>query len=405
MAPDTFIQFGCWNNLNGVFCLKSVMTKLSKHLSENTNTRFIAISGDNYYQYKVKDKTKKEEGGVNIINTELLKKGFDLLPNDIPINMIMGNHDLVTTTASKNYYVNTTDTVDDRCTILRNQMSLVSSKPNISYKLFQFQMIGNTLIIMFDTSMYELINTVNDSYLTCYRAYFEIHGFPEDIDPEHFSVEGLLSHQKKNILAIIREKLSLFQHMVLIGHHPIIQIKNKKDQNKCVSDINDNIQSLLRSIFEATHLDKYYYLCSDLHLYQKGNIQITFDDTHETMNIQQYIVGTGGTELDPLPISPTPCSISNTHYQIIEQNHTCGFLECTIEEEGEPSFNFIVAESEATAESESESTTDISKGGKRYTRKKTRKPRNPRKKTRKPRNPRKKTRKPRNPRKKTRTRK
>jgi hypothetical protein len=67
-------------------------------------------------------------------------------------------------------------------------------------------------------------------------------------------------------------------------------------------------------------------------------------------------------------------------------------LECTIEEEGEPSFNFIVAESEATAESESESTTDISKGGKRYTRKKTRKPRNPRKKTRKPRNPRKKTR-------------
>ena len=40
----------------------------------------------------------------------------------------------------------------------------------------------------------------------------------------------------------------------------------------------------------------FYYLCADLHLYQKGEVAVDMGDA--VMNIEQHIVGTGGTKLD-----------------------------------------------------------------------------------------------------------
>jgi hypothetical protein len=40
-----------------------------------------------------------------------------------------------------------------------------------------------------------------------------------------------------------------------------------------------------------------YYLCADYHVYEKGVVTIVKDGVEK--NIHQYIVGTGGTELDP----------------------------------------------------------------------------------------------------------
>ena len=41
-------------------------------------------------------------------------------------------------------------------------------------------------------------------------------------------------------------------------------------------------------------------MCADLHQYQIGNIEI-IGKKNNVMNIKQYIVGTGGTTLDPYP--------------------------------------------------------------------------------------------------------
>jgi hypothetical protein len=92
---------------------------------------------------------------------------------------------------------------------------------------------------------------------------------------------------------------------------------------------------------------KYYYLCSDLHLYQKGiiEVEVTSEEPKSTMTIQQYIVGTGGTKLDdalPTPIDTEKLYRSaNVNYTLQEERKECGFLECIIHISNEPSFEFI----------------------------------------------------------------
>ena len=69
------------------------------------------------------------------------------------------------------------------------------------------------------------------------------------------------------------------------------------------------------------------------------------------MEIQQFIVGTGGTELDDKLVDDTliditPIDIIRTYkernviYTFEEEQQECGFLECTITN-GQPNFEFI----------------------------------------------------------------
>jgi hypothetical protein len=62
------------------------------------------------------------------------------------------------------------------------------------------------------------------------------------------------------------------------------------------------------------------------------------------MTIHQYIVGSGGTELDPA-ISSSTIEENYTHenimYYFIEEKREHGVLECTIEENETPIFEFI----------------------------------------------------------------
>ena len=54
------------------------------------------------------------------------------------------------------------------------------------------------------------------------------------------------------------------------------------------------------------------------------------------MEIKQYIVGTGGTELDPMPLG----NIGNAIYDGITSIQECGFLACDVTD-SEPRFTFI----------------------------------------------------------------
>ena len=105
IVPDIkkFVHFGCWNNLNKKSCLESVMTTLNEYLHNNV-VEFLIVAGDNYYPHKDEQRIDGVKVKTKIIYTELLLRGFHLLPN-IPIYMILGNHDLETTKKKKNLFI------------------------------------------------------------------------------------------------------------------------------------------------------------------------------------------------------------------------------------------------------------------------------------------------------------
>ena len=54
----------------------------------------------------------------------------------------------------------------------------------------------------------------------------------------------------------------------------------------------------LHKLYSIVPNAKNYYLCADTHNYQHAEIKL------EEQHIQQYVVGTGGTELDNEEINP-----------------------------------------------------------------------------------------------------
>ena len=76
-------------------------------------------------------------------------------------------------------------------------------------------------------------------------------------------------------------------------------------------------------------------------MYQEGTIHLPVDTG--TMNIKQYIVGTGGTELDSMPEGN-----GNDIYTVTKSIKECGFLTCDVSG-SEPQFEFITPDTNLTA--------------------------------------------------------
>ena len=172
---DKFIQFGCWNNLNTkkgkpIGCLKNVLTLVDTYLTtEEKKPNFLVISGDNYYPDKQKDpndETKKQK----FILQEKLSEGFLSLPDELPIYMILGNHDLETTVKKPNLFIDTLEYPEQKdCKIL--QLEILAKKPNVNYDFFKDIMLKNgTLLLMIDTSIYDVDS---NKYLQCYNIFFQ----------------------------------------------------------------------------------------------------------------------------------------------------------------------------------------------------------------------------------------
>jgi predicted MPP superfamily phosphohydrolase len=341
-----FLQFGCWNNLNGSESnLKGVMKYLEQRVkTPSDKPDFIIVSGDNYYPEKNKsskiDKTK-------IIHPNKLKEGLQLLPTEIPIYMILGNHDLETNGKKDNLFIEiekTRQAEQKDCKIIELELETLKNNSNVEYCFFKSRHIDATLILMLDTSIYEIDA---DKYLPCYKKFFATNPLYKDKNSVFETIDNLRDYQLSQINIAINESKKI-EHLIIVGHHPIYQLKNKITEGisniEDKSDIHLSFTSVLTAIF--TNLPpstNYYYLCSDLHLYQKGLIKLTISDT-ETMTIHQYIVGSGGTELDPA-ISSSTIEENYTHenimYYFIEEKREHGVLECTIEENETPIFEFI----------------------------------------------------------------
>ena len=352
-----FVTFGCWNNLNtkikkdkgtgkikekSLGDLKKTMKRLGTFLQEQNYSRndAVIISGDNYYPSKKKKGVEPNEVKFKEIFHERLVNGFDLLiqataPRDVPVHMIFGNHDLETNsgkTARKQtlFFGNVDEGQDGTdlskfsnaqlrqrlidegrlegdCAILNIEENHFSQNIRLFNSIY---MEDNTLIIMLDTSMYEIDSK---AYLHCYKTFFRQFGrhlyIPLDFDISSANIHQIQEYQQRCIqLAIERAiRRGNIRNLVVIGHHPIVNVKTKNETAFITTDIpafKSVLVNMIQQIANPTERQiNVTYLCADLHLFQCGDIYIENEaSVNHPFLIKQFIVGSGGTELDdPIP--------------------------------------------------------------------------------------------------------
>ena len=362
-----FLHFGCWNkghsylrdnnNTDIASNLTNVMRKLNE-VCDQIHPDFIVVAGDNYYPtkqiFKDGDKTKS----IKILNEEDLKSGFDSLPKNVEVDVIMGNHDYET-----NLYVPENDQFETSCKILKLEYDFEKRQNhNLDVVIHKARKINETtLILMIDTTIYD------DDYVADIIDCYKIH---PDFMIKKPTIENVRQYQsefiQKNILGLI----DTIENIIIIGHHPITGFKLKKGKTKLIDTpgypfvnmLFNDIFKFISNIKERNRI-KYYYLCADLHQYQIGNINISpQNNSEETMNIKQYIVGTGGADLDPYPFDRSSLkeneikrdhvllnNSSDMNYmvdyvmtpeQLKLSSSNYGFLQCSINED-RLSFKFI----------------------------------------------------------------
>ena len=351
-----FIHFGCWNKGKCDETTKSgvsaVMRRIKTYIADTKDKpTFISVAGDNYYPNKLKIKKSdasvtnsvntaakkpekiKEKSGIkqkNIVESEL-DSGFACLKSlNVPVKVILGNHDLETNRENKHsFFIKGTEA--ESCQIIKLEKEITKQlEPDVKLKLDfltkgDIPFIGtNTMVLMIDTSMYETDADDIAQYEECY----------EQITNESHKIIELQNSQKMRVLAAIKQN-SNKTNIVVIGHHPITGYIIKKDTHKLVEPFPQFVELWQAIIAEATGKNL-YYLCADKHFYQPGTV--TIDDTP----IHQYIVGTGGAELDTNPFTNGYPDInkmatetmknvtySMTSRQILDSYSNYGFLTCT----------------------------------------------------------------------------
>ena len=157
----------------------------------------------------------------------------------------------------------------------------------------------NTLVLMIDSSMYDPEDA--DSFLPCYNVKTK---------QNYTDISELHAEQQEFVDKTIDKYKNKLKNVIVIGHHPISGYKYKGGATNLIPSFIGLIK-LLYSINQKL-INKsinYYYLCADLHLYQHGSITIQNKIDADTMLIQQYIVGTGGTKLDSSPFLPEAPSL------------------------------------------------------------------------------------------------
>lgn len=328
-----FGHFGCWNNMNGN--IEDNM-KFIKDSTERDNIDFFSVAGDNYYPVKKDKYGKKIE---KTIFEKDLRQGFDLLPmKQTDKFMILGNHDLETDLE----YVKTSgeSEVEHSCKILELEQEIANKSPDIFLNLFKFYFDSKTrtLLVFFDTTMY--VDEKFKKFRKCYERIIPGNIFGKNASKskgksDMVYQEALIEYQNHAITDYISRRGKI-TNLVLIGHHPLIYLKSKDDEESIKQDI-PRVSDLLGHIHDLCPDSKFFYLCADLHLYQEGDIEFSHDD--KTMKIKQYIVGTGGTDLDDNITGIHEPKIKGqfkyTHNQTI---HSHGFLLCDFT--GEPTFTF-----------------------------------------------------------------
>lgn len=328
------IVFGCWgdsnnrdNNNNPWF--KTVFNEIKNE----KNVDFFIVNGDNYYQKKNKDKeededkskesilvsildkptttskSKKKKSTDKEVEEENLKTGFEnffkLLDendekretqNPKELFLLMGNHDL--------------ESINGECetTILEieqvNEYNNGKERIHLPTNLTMFKEINETLFIMIDTNIY-----TDDikKHVNCYHIIIDNNNNNNlnlnlnlnDTNEE--KIKTLINHQSNLILDKLNEKK--YKNIIVCGHHPLFGIKNQKTKIKNgkpkkkggIETLSKDFYDLFLDVINEK-ADNYYYLCADIHNYQKG--EVTISKGKKVIKINQYIAGTSGASQD-----------------------------------------------------------------------------------------------------------
>jgi hypothetical protein len=280
-----FITFGCWNKRG---CVQdSPVRKVTDALTKNNDIEFFIVNGDNYYQDKTKD--------TKIVNNNDLLNGLKCLnrSTENDIFLLLGNHDLeITNTTCETLLLEKAFTEGVNSQAKREKI-------HIPTELVMFKEVGNTLIIMIDSNLYAdenphcfkiLQNNLKEEFLAM---------------PMESQLQFLKQQQQTTINNYLTDKT--YKNLIVCAHHPLIGFKNQvvkketkngklKEKVKGGLDIyNVEMYRLMLSL--KSHGNKFYYMCADIHNYQEGMVSIE-DNGESLMTFQQYIVGTGGADLD-----------------------------------------------------------------------------------------------------------
>lgn len=373
-----FIHFGCWNRgtctPEGNNAISSVMRELKTYV-ETTKDKldFMIIAGDNYYankrtEIKIKDGVEKEKK-IKTLYPDNLRSGFQCLQN-IPLDkyLLLGNHELEETVDEVNGKINLDsnsnpimpDTTDSRCVILKMQQRIANSLDSritmFNNVLHHYDEASKTIIIMMDTTIYEIYaESIEPEEIA--KAKEKGKAFTKGCYSETElgkssgeSIKELLDFQEAQITKILEDNKTKTNHIIMVGHHPIMGVKRKIKEKKLKDgtikkteeDVMETSVGLINFIKNSASArlglftDKsIHYLCADIHLYQQGQITIPLDDDNALL-INQYIVGTGGAELDNLSTIKTAIyeDKANNNYNINyianEDIKTNGFLVCDV---------------------------------------------------------------------------
>lgn len=368
----SFIHFGCWNynkcdssNL-GVPVQKEdtnvtrVMKTLKKHIEKSEPMpEFLTVAGDNYYFVKSKKTDIEEE--KKIFSPEFLLSGFNCLPKDIKKYVLIGNHDLENIENPLK---------DPDCSILEIQQDFASDGTNNVVldsdrkgPIMHHVLDESTIVIMLDTTMYETSEKSIKKVMKCYQRMFEMNELdvPENVVLE--KIKAMRENQKQRLDQYIsRLNAETIKNIIVVGHHPLFDLKTKKDDETGKLKTKEEVMPLLNELYyesiyaplqEVNSRINYFYLCADLHQYQTGTVTIT-EESMPSLVIQQYIVGTGGTALEKQKYNHSKdhgASLTNEKYMInydIIPNateYTHGFLVCKLDTDKIFSAEFIPADS------------------------------------------------------------
>lgn len=264
-----------------------------------------------------------------MITTNFLS-GIKCLPDSITKYIILGNHEY------DNMKINGEE--KEECYLLKKQREMFTNPNTIFFDDVITTRINNTLLIMIDTTIYEIYEETPEILVkdTCLREIFT------QISPEKkITIKDLLDHQEKTINKIISDNIDA-TNIIIIGHHPIISLKIKV-KDGVLSD-KENITTELVNLFinlgDKLTGKNIYYLCADTHNYQTGKIQLLNKPNIPVIN--QYICGTGGAEQDECA-KKSELTKKNIRYFDVTCNKIFGFLVVSIDDDNTVSFDFINA--------------------------------------------------------------
>jgi hypothetical protein len=222
--------------------------------------------------------------------------------------------------------------------------SFFMDRPDNDYILHEY-FNKHTIIIMLDTTML----TATKKFVKYSKCYMELYGINSHTSESNSAIKRyLISIQTARVINLIRNivnKSKNIQNVVFVGHHPLAELKTEKPTEKFpkgetnldyVTDFLDFFYNLYLMIRGPK---KIHYLCADLHQYQRGIVN------YKQMKVDQYIVGTGGTKLDPdvnLRDLKKPIN-SYLTYEVQENRKSHGFLVCK-ETNSQKDLNFTFIE-------------------------------------------------------------